>query len=64
MAWELREVVHLQLNGNELGQGEVTDYIWWINKPFVKMAIIWILNTETITIQYLDSYHTSQRLRR
>jgi flavin reductase (DIM6/NTAB) family NADH-FMN oxidoreductase RutF len=62
-ALELREVVHLAINGTELVIGEVTDIM--VDQQAVrKDGYIDIESLETITLSGLDSYHTSQRLAR
>tara|TARA_R110002167_G_scaffold35981_3_gene114399 strand:+ start:20 stop:676 length:657 start_codon:yes stop_codon:yes gene_type:complete len=62
-ALELREVIHLAINGTELVIGEVTD-IMVDHQAIRKDGYIDIESLETVSVSGLDSYHTSQRLAR
>lgn len=62
-ALELREVVHLAINGTELVLGEVTD-ILLDQQVLRKDGYIDIESLETVSLTGLDSYHSSQRLGR
>jgi flavin reductase (DIM6/NTAB) family NADH-FMN oxidoreductase RutF len=62
-ALELREVIHLAINGTELVLGEVTDIVL-DQQALRKDGYIDIESIQTVSLTGLDSYHTSQRLGR
>lgn len=62
-ALELRQVIHLAINGTELLLGEVTDIIL-AKQAIRKDGFIDLESIDTVSLTGLDSYHTSQRLGR
>ena len=62
-ALELREVIHLAINGTELVLGEVTDIVLE-QQALRKDGYIDIESINTVCLTGLDSYHSSQRLGR
>lgn len=62
-ALELREVIHLAINGTELVLGEVTDIVLE-QQALRKDGYIDIESINTVSLTGLDSYHRSQRLGR